>query len=74
MTLAFKLYASGEYSIAQLAAELERLGLRSRPTAKRVPKKLGSSVVQRLLRSRYYVGQIVYKARHQRRANFRGTP
>jgi site-specific DNA recombinase len=61
MTLAFKLYASGEYSIAQLAAELERLGLRSRPTAKRVPKKLGTSVVQRLLRNRYYVGQIVYK-------------
>ncbi len=61
ITLAFKLYASGEYSIAQLAAELERLGLRSRPTAKRVPKKLGTTVVQRLLRNRYYVGQIVYK-------------
>lgn len=61
ITLAFKLYASGEYSIAQLAAELERLGLRSRPTAKRVPKTLGTSVVQRLLRNRYYVGKIVYK-------------
>ncbi len=61
ITLAFKLYASGEYSIAQLAAELERLGLRSRPTAKRVPKKLGTTVVQRLLRNDYYVGQLVYK-------------
>jgi site-specific DNA recombinase len=72
MTLAFKLYASGEYSIAQLAAELERLGLRSRPTAKRVPKKLGTSVVQRLLRSRYYVGQIVYKRGTKDEQTFEG--
>lgn len=31
LTLAFQLYASGEYSIPQLEAELYRLGLRSRP-------------------------------------------
>jgi site-specific DNA recombinase len=61
ITFAFELYASGEYSIAQLAAELDRLGLRSRPTAKRVPKKLGTTVVQRLLRNSYYVGKIVYR-------------
>jgi site-specific DNA recombinase len=61
ITVAFQLYASGEYSIAQLAAELERLGLRSRPTAKRVPKKLGTTVVQRLLRNRYYIGQVIYR-------------
>jgi site-specific DNA recombinase len=61
ITVAFQLYVSGEYSIAQLAAELERLGLRSRPTAKRVPKKLGTTVVQRLLRNRYYVGQVIYR-------------
>jgi site-specific DNA recombinase len=65
ITFAFELYASGEYSIAQLAAELDRLGLRSRPTAKRVPKKLGTTVVQRLLRNPYYVGKLVYR---------RGTP
>ena len=61
ITCAFQLYASGEYSIAQLAAELEHLGLRSRPTAKRVPKKLGTTVVQRLLHNRYYAGLIVYR-------------
>ncbi len=61
ITCAFQLYASGEYSIAQLAAELEHLGLRSRPTTKRVPKKLGTTVVQRLLRNRYYVGKVVYR-------------
>jgi site-specific DNA recombinase len=61
ITFAFQLYATGEYSIAQLAAELERLGLRSRPTAKRVPKKLGTTVVQRLLRNRYYIGKVIYR-------------
>jgi site-specific DNA recombinase len=65
ITFAFQLYASGEYSIAQLAAELERVGLRSRPTAKRTPKKLGTTVVQRLLRNRYYTGKVIYR---------RGTP
>jgi site-specific DNA recombinase len=61
ITFAFQLYATGEYSIAQLADELERLGLRSRSTAKRVPKPLGTTVVQRLLRNPYYVGTIVYR-------------
>jgi site-specific DNA recombinase len=61
ITCAFELYATGEYSIAQLAAELEHLGLRSRPTAKRVPKKLGTTVVQRLLRNPYYMGKLVYR-------------
>jgi site-specific DNA recombinase len=65
ITLAFELYASGLYSLSQLAAELERLGLRSRPTPRYGSKELGTSVLQRLLRNRYYVGQIAYK---------RGTP
>ncbi len=61
ITFAFQLYATGEYSIAQLAAELERLGLRSRPTAKRVPKPLYKAIVQRVLRNPYYIGKIVYR-------------
>lgn len=61
ITFAFQPYASGEYSIAQLADELERLGLRSRSTAKRASKPLGTTVVQRLLRHPYYVGKIVYR-------------
>lgn len=65
ITTAFKLYASGEYSIAQLAAELAHLGLKSKPTAIRAAHPLGTSALQRLLRNPYYVGQIVYK---------RGTP
>jgi site-specific DNA recombinase len=62
ITLAFQLYASGEYSLSQLAEELERLGLRSRPSKRwPTPVPLGSSVLQRLLRRRYYIGEIVYK-------------
>jgi site-specific DNA recombinase len=66
IAVAFELYATGEYSLSQLAGELERLGLRARPT-KRWPESvpLGTSVVQRLLRNRFYCGDIVYK---------RGTP
>jgi site-specific DNA recombinase len=65
VTLSFRLYASGEYSVSQLAAELDQLGVRTRVTAKRPAAKLGTSVLQRILRNAYYAGQIVYK---------RGTP
>jgi site-specific DNA recombinase len=65
MTYAFKLYASGEYSLPQLADELYRLGLRSRPRKNRPARKVGSSALQRALRDPYYAGWIAYK---------RGTP
>jgi site-specific DNA recombinase len=67
LTLAFELYASGEYSVSQLAGELYRLGLRTRPT-KRHPAatgRIGTTALQRILRDPYYAGWIVYK---------RGTP
>jgi site-specific DNA recombinase len=54
------LYATGEYSLPQLADELERLGLRSRPSNRWPSTPLGSSVLQRLLRNRYYIGVVVY--------------
>jgi site-specific DNA recombinase len=60
-TLAFRLYASGEYSVSQLVAELDQLGARSRATAKRPSAKLSTSVVQQMLRNAYYLGKIVYK-------------
>jgi site-specific DNA recombinase len=65
VTVAFQLYDSGEYSISQLATELKRLGLRTRPSPKRVSKPLGTTALNRLLRDRYYTGVVVYK---------RGTP
>ena len=65
LTLAFQLYATGEYALSQLADELHKLGLRSRPRRNRPPQKVDTSALQRILRDRYYLGLIVYK---------RGTP
>jgi DNA invertase Pin-like site-specific DNA recombinase len=65
LTAGFQLYASGEYSVSQLADELYRLGLRSLPMGKRPGGKVGTTAWQRMLRNPYYLGQIVYK---------RGTP
>jgi site-specific DNA recombinase len=65
VTYAFKLYASGEYSIPMLVEELYRLGLRSCPTRRYAAGKVGTSALQRVLRNPYYAGLIVYK---------RGTP
>jgi site-specific DNA recombinase len=65
LTLAFELYSTGQYSLSQLASELYRAGLRSRPRSGRAPQKVDTSALQRILRDRYYLGLIVYK---------RGTP
>jgi site-specific DNA recombinase len=60
MTVAFQLYASGEYSISQLVKELNRLGLRTRTLRGRRSKAITGSTLQRLLRNPYYAGQVVY--------------
>jgi site-specific DNA recombinase len=60
MTVAFQLYASGEYSISQLVTELNRLGLRTRTLRGRQSKPITGSTLQRLLRNPYYAGQLVY--------------
>lgn len=65
MTYAFKLYATGEYSTAQLSQELYGLGLRSRPWKDHPAQKVGTAMIHRVLRNPYYAGWIVYK---------RGTP
>ena len=65
LTLAFQLYATGQYSLSQLANELYRAGLRSRPRSNRAPQKVDTAALQRVLRDRHYLGLIVYK---------RGTP
>jgi site-specific DNA recombinase len=64
VTAAFRLFASGDYSITQLEDELHTIGLRARPT-RRHPNATGKvkgSTLHRLLRDRYYAGWIVYKA------------
>ncbi len=59
--LAFELYASGEYTLADLADELTDRGLRTRATAKRLAGPITASKLQRLLKNRYYLGIINFK-------------
>ena len=57
---AFDTYASGNWSITDIVKELDRRGMRSRPTAKFVGTPLTRSQVHRILSSPYYIGTIVY--------------
>jgi site-specific DNA recombinase len=58
--LAFELFATGEYTLDLLRAELTDRGLVSRPN--RYPAgPISSSKLQSMLRDRYYAGVITYK-------------
>jgi DNA invertase Pin-like site-specific DNA recombinase len=60
VTLAFELYATGEYSLERLADELTTRGLRTRPG--RYPAgPVSDSKLGTMLRDHYYLGVIVYK-------------
>ncbi len=60
MRTAFELYATSEYSLESLAAELTERGLRTRPG--RFPAgPVSTSKLNVLLRDPYYVGLITYK-------------
>jgi site-specific DNA recombinase len=72
MTYAFKLYATGEYSTAQLTDELYRLGLRSRPRKNHPAQKVTTASVHRILRDPYYAGWIVYKRGKPNEEVFKG--
>jgi site-specific DNA recombinase len=75
VTTAFQLYATGEYSLSQLAAELHRLGLRTRrtrPSPRRLPTfhfNPPTPPARPLL-----PGPHRLQARHQRRTGLRGSP
>ncbi len=67
---AFALYASGDFSLSELAALLEDRGLRSRPTRKYPARALLAKDVQSMLRNPYYLGIVnyagkTYQGRHQ---------
>jgi DNA invertase Pin-like site-specific DNA recombinase len=61
VTLAFDLYASGEWSTIALTEHLAQLGLTTRPTAKTPARPLSISSVHRMLRNRYYLGEVTYR-------------
>ena len=59
---AFRAYASGEYTLADLMSELDERGLRARPGRRGArPKPLSKSGVGRMLRDVYYTGKVRYK-------------
>lgn len=59
--IAFDTFATGEHSITTLRDLLEKLGLRTRPTAKRPAKPLSRNGVYRILRDDYYIGIVTSK-------------
>jgi site-specific DNA recombinase len=60
ITKAFELYATGDYSTAELAAILEGAGLRSKARGDNPSIPLGPNRIQTLLRSDYYIGVVRY--------------
>lgn len=56
ITWAFKAYATGEWSISELTAELNRRGLTTRPGPNTTAHALNLPNVHRLLRNPYYQG------------------
>jgi site-specific DNA recombinase len=69
ITLAFELYATGQYSLERLIDELTDRGLRTRP-GRRPSGPIADSTLSVLLRDRYYLGCVTYQGveypgRHQ---------
>lgn len=67
---AFVLYASGDYSLSELAAILEDRGLRSRPNRRTSAQALGGNRLASMLRNPYYMGVVsyggkTYQGRHE---------
>ncbi len=70
VTEAFRLYASGDYSLSELAEYLNAKGLRTRATTKTPEQPVGLNRLQQLLRKDYYTGVVRYRGhaypgRHQ---------
>ncbi|WP_407923396.1 recombinase family protein [Actinomadura rubteroloni] len=58
---AFELYATGDYTLADLTDELYDRGLTTRPTAAYSAQALTITTLSKVLRDRYYLGYVVYK-------------
>ncbi len=58
--LAFELYATGDYSLSDLAGLLEARGLRSRASRRNPAKVLDVNRLSALLRNDYYIGVVRY--------------
>lgn len=61
ITEAFTLYATGNWTLASLAAHLETLGLKSRPTNRYPARPLTKNQLLAMLRNPYYRGIVTYQ-------------
>lgn len=60
ITLAFDLYATGEWTVSKLTAHLREQGLVARPTPKQGGRPLSKATVHKLLTNPYYMKVIAY--------------
>jgi len=58
---AFNAYATGEWTLNQLTAELAIRGLTTRPTRTRIAKPLPVNKVHEVLQNRYYIGVVKWR-------------
>ncbi len=58
---AFEAYASGDWTLSQLADELRRRGLTHRPTTNRAARPVTFNKLHDLLRNRYYLGFVTWR-------------
>lgn len=70
VTMAFELFATGEYTLKSLKDKLTEAGLVTRATLRWQSKPLSVSRLAQMLRERYYIGRIThdgveYQGRHQ---------
>ena len=61
ITWAFEAYASGNYTLRQLADELDARGLRSIATAKAASKPIEWNQLHRILKNPFYIGRFSWK-------------
>jgi site-specific DNA recombinase len=58
---AFEAYASGDWTLNRITAELEARGLTRRPTRTREARPLPVNKVHEILRNRYYMGVVTWR-------------
>jgi len=58
---AFETYAGGDWSLSMLQEELTARGLRTRPTPKIPAKPIEINNLHKMLRNRYYIGDVTYR-------------
>jgi site-specific DNA recombinase len=66
----FQAYATGDWTMNMLRDELDRQGITARPTPKFPARTLAISQIERILKNRYYLGEVRYEGvwypgRHQ---------